>query len=228
MSVRAWCVYKKARHGDKVLWLKLIGVLAYCVFSLKFSGWSVKICRAQWEQWAALAEVIKSRALCVEWLWLWVSDWISSGRRYPLRHLPKAIKELFSDLLGHAGHHRAQGEDNKAVVSWALHKLFQVLRGGGKRHTNATQKHCIQDRGTKLSSPKTFFRAFSTHGPVFPLLLAKLFFFFPGSNFTHTESLRGAEKSQSFTMLWASSWKSLHNVKTISRTSNIYLHSSVL
>lgn len=35
---------------------------------------------------------------------------------YPLRNLSKGIKELFSRHLRHAGHHRAQSKDNKAVV----------------------------------------------------------------------------------------------------------------
>lgn len=157
-----------------------------------------------------------------------VSDSVSSGRRYPLRYLPKAIKELFSDLLGHAGHHRAQGEDNKAVVSWALYKLFQVLRGGGKRHTNATQTRSstlFRNRCTILNNHKTFYRAFSTHGPVFPLVLAKLQnSAFSLAQISHAESSRGAEEAHSFTMLWARSWKSLHNVKTIRSTSDIYLH----
>lgn len=49
---------------------------------------------------------------------------------YPLWNLAEGIEEQFSPVLGNVGYHGAQGKDNKAIVSWVVHKFFQVLREG--------------------------------------------------------------------------------------------------
>lgn len=54
---------------------------------------------------------------------------------YPLGNLPEGFKKLSCFLLRHLRHQGAEGKDNEAVVPRAVHKLFQVLKGGKQERT---------------------------------------------------------------------------------------------